>query len=215
MNLINEENLTLLHRRQNRGKITRVLHGRARSDTQGHSQLVRNNHGQSGFTQAWRPGKKNMVRRNLTLNGSIQEQAQLLLEQRLTDKTVERVRAQLLIAQTLFRLRLSGHCSQGFFTSILVIYRIGCAVFLIMRQACTRGERVVIERCSSIRHELRLRSFARCTTHFCLLPMYDRVSRRTVATSALGTSTSKPCCCMTTFKASFAVSGLIPKPSKP
>ncbi len=98
VDLIDKEHLAGVQRTQNRSQITSMLDGGTGSDADWNFQFIGHNHGQSGFAKSRRPRKQNMVRRNIAFSGSIEEKLQLRLEPWLSDKALEDMRTQLLVA---------------------------------------------------------------------------------------------------------------------
>ena len=113
MNLIQEQNLTGGQRRQNRRQITRMLNRRAGGDAQRRLHLCRNNHGQSGLTQAGRARKQHVIGAAAAHLRGLQHEGKLLAHAALTHEVVQGFGAQGRLNHLLFRLFFHRHQALG------------------------------------------------------------------------------------------------------
>jgi hypothetical protein len=72
VNLVDEENIAGLKRRQQRSQVSRVLNCRAAREAQGPVSLFGDNHGQRCFPETWRAGQQNVIRSAASAFGRLQ-----------------------------------------------------------------------------------------------------------------------------------------------
>ena len=94
MDLINEQDITLLQIGQQGGKIAGLFDGRAGGNADLHTHLLRHNAGQRCFAKARRAVQQNMVHRFPALLGGAQVNAQIVFGLFLTDIIIQRFGAQ-------------------------------------------------------------------------------------------------------------------------
>ena len=94
MDLINEQDITLLQIGQQSGKIAGLFDGRAGGNADLHAHLLRHNAGQRCLAKARRAVQQNMVHRFPALLGGTQVNAQIVFGLFLTDIIIQRFGAQ-------------------------------------------------------------------------------------------------------------------------
>src|SRR5947208_14877620 len=94
MNLVDEQHVPEFEIRENRGEIALELNQRPGRGPEMRVHLVRENGCESGFSQAWRTVKQNMVQRLATLTGSLNCNVQILFYILLANVFSENARAE-------------------------------------------------------------------------------------------------------------------------
>ena len=109
VDLVEEEDLALVERGQQRGQVAGPLDGRAAGDAQRDAELGGDDHRHRGLAEAGRPGEQDVVRRPAAAHRPLEDELELLAHPVLADELVERLGPQRVLDLPLVDRGERGH----------------------------------------------------------------------------------------------------------